>query len=876
MKEFFDMLNPYTNKRVKGAITILLLILMTPFVTIAFALLELGRYENTITQLDEAMGVSTMALLANYDKYLQDRFGLYACTQSQDLNSLYKVYMDENLNGLRFSMKAIKGTSVTGVYSLGDSDVLRKQIDEYMMLNGPQTLINEVFDLSSLLSCFSNISGLEKAEKCLNNGIKTANDAIDMAEAADEMKDLADGITNLIPTYNSDYTNLKNSVDAYLTKAATPRPTDPPASASDDDKKAVATQQADYDKALATLAATVNSKKSTYSSTIQSIIDKLEAYNKQIEDLTKAKNDFVTDAGAFTSDIAANYSATANKAREDQINAQLKTMTDENAQEYIDLQAELQRLKDQDAEYKTASNYINANITAAASMAQVGDGLDSAVITTRINSLKALKTTVDSLDVTTLTSSLSDSTYHGVTIDGYLTSTELDDYFDNQANDIARSSIISFFKGIGGFFKSMIKCTGLFDPAQCATIDVSYYSGKWANYTYPSTEVTIETILDDISYIFETCEALEDDLSYLPNHPIKFIINFFGDLIEVINAILDTISDLLKFAGVISDRIAYVIDHPVSVLNAGCYAGYNMSCRTGGPLIGKMDNKAKPTPGVISGSCIPGVSDLAALIRSLGSSLVGGTEYSFYGCELEYILFGSYSEIGNQVSAFGALYILRLLLDVIPICTDEEVAMMAAPAAAAFGVGELVVYLVICFVEPLIDTLLLVNSAKVPLIKTTIYLTPAGIPELITAFISVSLTSAEKNSLISDAYDAFEVDEADRQAITDAHVTQPSLNGFEKWANGFLNLNYRDYLFVYLILMTATDPMGVYRRIANVVLMEENQYYKNAYGEDASFELDKAYTFVETTANISVNPLLSDTYSDYSIFTIDRAIYRGY
>lgn len=882
MNNLFDMLNPRNNQRVKGAITIFLLLLMTPFVTIAFALLELGRYENTVLQLDEAMGVSTMSLLANYDKYLQDRFGLYACTQSQDLNSLYQVYMEENLNGLRFTTSAIKGTSVTGIYSLGSNngDVLRKQIDEYMMLNGPQTMISEIFNLSSLLGCFDQLDSLGKLLKIAGNGVDTANDALDIAQSAEDMKNLSDEITNLIPTYNTDYDNFKNSVNAMLTKAATPRPTDPPSNASDDEKKAVATQQAEYDKAIATLAATASSKKDTYSSTIQSIIDKLESFNTKMSEFESAKDKIVKDAGSFASNYASNYYATQNKAREAEIEATLKKMDDENSDEYLNLTKELQDLKDQDAEYKTNSKVVSATSNYASSMSQVGNGYDSALLQTRIDSLKALKTTIDDLDVTTITSSLDDSIYHGVTIDGYLTSDELDAYFENSADDVAKSSLISFLKGIGNFFKGMVKCSGLYDASKCATINREYYDDKLADFTYPNGGVTIDKIINDILDIFDDCNNLEDDLSLLPEHPIKFLVSFFGHLVDIFTDIIQTIEDINNFATSFIERIQYVIDNPVSVINAGCYAGYNMSCRTGDPLIGKMDDKAKPTPGVLSGSGIPLVSDLAALIRSAYSFKEGGTDYSFYGCELEYIIFGTNSEVGNQVMAFGALYIMRLLLDIIPIMLDEEVEAMASAAVAAAGVGEIVVYLIEIFCEPLVDTLLLVNSVDVPLIKSTIYLTPAGIPSLIEAFISVSLTKAEKEALISEAYDAYKVPEGDRKAITDQRASSPSKTGFAKWVGGFLNMNYRDHLFIYLILLTATDPLTIYNRIANVVLMEETQYYKNVYGSDFEFSLDRAYTFVETSTTVSFNPILSgnNNYSnnDSSFFTIDRAIYRGY
>jgi hypothetical protein len=59
---------------VKGAISLFMPLLMTPFLTIAVLLVEAGRYNSAVSLLDEALGVSSMSTLANYDDYLQEHF----------------------------------------------------------------------------------------------------------------------------------------------------------------------------------------------------------------------------------------------------------------------------------------------------------------------------------------------------------------------------------------------------------------------------------------------------------------------------------------------------------------------------------------------------------------------------------------------------------------------------------------------------------------------------------------------------------------------------------------------------------------------------------------------------------------------------------
>ena len=77
---------------VKGAISLFMAVLMTPFLSIALLLVETGRYNSAVSLLDEAMGVSAVSTLANYDEYLKDRWGLLAFNQEHDLEDMYTAY----------------------------------------------------------------------------------------------------------------------------------------------------------------------------------------------------------------------------------------------------------------------------------------------------------------------------------------------------------------------------------------------------------------------------------------------------------------------------------------------------------------------------------------------------------------------------------------------------------------------------------------------------------------------------------------------------------------------------------------------------------------------------------------------------------------
>ena len=69
---------------VKGAISLIMAVLIAPFLTTALVLVETGRYNSAISILDEALGVSSISAMANFDPYLRSRWGLLALSQEMD------------------------------------------------------------------------------------------------------------------------------------------------------------------------------------------------------------------------------------------------------------------------------------------------------------------------------------------------------------------------------------------------------------------------------------------------------------------------------------------------------------------------------------------------------------------------------------------------------------------------------------------------------------------------------------------------------------------------------------------------------------------------------------------------------------------------
>lgn len=69
----------------KGVVSLFLCLLMTPVLSVASALVEFSRYQNTESVFQEVMDCASLSTMANYDAYLQKRFGLFAVSQDCDI-----------------------------------------------------------------------------------------------------------------------------------------------------------------------------------------------------------------------------------------------------------------------------------------------------------------------------------------------------------------------------------------------------------------------------------------------------------------------------------------------------------------------------------------------------------------------------------------------------------------------------------------------------------------------------------------------------------------------------------------------------------------------------------------------------------------------
>ncbi len=244
-------------------------------------------------------------------------------------------------------------------------------------------------------------------------------------------------------------------------------------------------------------------------------------------------------------------------------------------------------------------------------------------------------------------------------------------------------------------------------------------------------------------------------------------------------------------------------------------------------------------------------------------NFVAGEDYSwdntmFYGAELEYIVEGTNDELGNQSSVFMALYVWRFLMNIGTVMSDGEVSLMASLAGSATaGVGSVLIYVLALFIEPLLDTILLVNGGNVYLLKDFVYCMPTGLYKYL----------EELESLTSLA-------EADK-SIVDKSITKAATNAFSDFKDfkyeGFLEMGYEENLM--LIMKLTVDKATLINRMQNIVSMEGITKYET----DGGFALSNAYTSVYTDVEFTLNPMFNlDKLTESGLFTFHQTGYFTY
>lgn len=880
MKKFFRWFksgkrHKYINGG-KGVISIFLAVLMLPFLTMADLLVETGRYHEAVSLLDESMDSAALSALSNYDKYLLERFGLMSVSQDMDISQTYNTYLNDNLSSI--SSWDTPRADITGKYALSDREVLMKQITETSKFSAPTALASDL-KLSDLIAQLNNMKHLGNFFSVVESTGNAVDSMLTLAEDMEALQETAEQLETNIADYDGKYAALESSVNG-LTEALKVQADaqeevnnlrDRISSCTDEDtlsslRSALSSAEAKLNQANEVVTQKQKEfvkARDAYAASIDIIIPELSDYqekaNKIVEDLNEVAGSYA-DLVIKTTSAATSEAMGVNDLDSDIDDLKRKIEECDNEERKEELIIARERLEAKKSEIDATGATIEGIGEAATEgkesfIGTVNDGMseyNKDKVKQCSEALEEVKNNVKNLQPNNISKNftLNKSQYY-VNIEGLVSANAIKMIMESMDASMQQTGFWDTVKAMCSVFRSLFTSNGIYDSR------LNAYIGANADYT----KGDLDLVLDDISEMLNYFDSFQYGV-------IVGLVNVLAHLSDIFDCLCNLVTHLVNYLLGITVRAVTALRE---LLSENCgekflldeYLLKTLANRNdmgaGGSISGGNDFTGFSFSDVPFGTCeninnVPIIGGLASIIQLLQDVVNGGNDVMFNGAELEYILVGSRSETINQTVIFMNLYFVRLIADIGKIATNIEVQEIAAMAASAsFGIGEVVVYILYFLIEPLIDSILIVNKVETSLFKSVVYLTPSGIPLLLGKIISLGL-SEEDNDNITTQAQMFTRTNAYSYTIGDQGIC---------W-------DYENYLFVFMLLFGENETY--LKRFQNIIKLEANEHYGQG-----TFNLNDTYTYLEASVNGKYNPILPlGNLSTNGMFSISRSRARGY
>lgn len=813
IKHFF---NRYINGT-KGAISLLLAIVMLPFSSTALLLVESARYQNAIELVNEMMDCIGLSTLGEYDSFLEERFGLLAMSQETTPSASFSKYVNDNMPALKYSFQKAT-SSAHGLYPLSNKEVLKEQIMEYGEVTALAETLYNGLNVDKLLEELYEKLNLKQ----INNFAKATSATADVASSTAELVNAVKTAIEESKKYSEELTEYRAAVNDFHTKSDS-------------------------------LISALNTAKSNLEEGKElDEIYKVKAVKDAIKDCNKARDTLKTEAGEMATAVSGMKGAVdglfssinsiaekangADSAFDKVSDLSLKEKCTTSTSKWImEVAGELTNIIE-----ITVSSTYSADMQAQvillnAQKLKVGGVVFEKTTTpdptkyyVNVNSLiDQVKADFPEISINSV-----DSTFQN------MLQTKVDTLDQDKASlDSSDSASLGKMLDVAG---ELIKVTAVYNGALDACVNpTSFYQYNASDMSFSSTAL--------IYSLTSIVKAGDDFLDGLTKYNIfkalkaaaEFLFGIGAFLTSIVAWVVEVCVGLVKF--VASGTEMY------DTFLLAAYSVYNLPCRTtfrgNKSLSGYSFSKIFDDMGGISGDSFTGsLNDLATLMSASGT----GTAKGFRGAEVEYLLIGHENELMNQSAVFFNLYFLRMVLDLAPIFADKYLPAIAGAATIA----SWVVYLAVIISEPMIDTLLLVNGAELDLFKKRVFLSPVGIASLCQMLPDLTgLSPAVKNKI------------KDSMIAVDGKAPEP----------GMFAMNYQEHMMVLLLL--TVDQNKLLSRMQNLIQMETSKHYEGEY----SFQLNNAYTYLEMNVTGKLNSMFDlDALTSGGPFTISKKRIVGY
>ncbi len=169
-----------------GIITVMVSLLLIPLLSFGTLIMEMGRFVSARQTLADAQITASMSVLANFNTYLFDRFGILAIdpdgTQAETYSSMLRYNSDAEGGNTSKLYNLDSNIKYESIYNLSDYDVLKRQILEYAKYSVPYEILSNKLDLGSLFDPITNLA--DKAKDFINNLIDETDESVTTLDKA--------------------------------------------------------------------------------------------------------------------------------------------------------------------------------------------------------------------------------------------------------------------------------------------------------------------------------------------------------------------------------------------------------------------------------------------------------------------------------------------------------------------------------------------------------------------------------------------------------------------------------------------------------------------------------------------------------------------
>lgn len=179
-----------------GVITVFLTLVLIPLLAFGTLIMEAGRYISAKQVLAEAQVTASMSILADYNVFVQERFGLLAIDPAASgevdhdvtFTNTLKYNADNNLSSSASGASKlvdIKDTvKFSTIYHLSEFSVLQRQVLEYAKYSVPYVIVSRALDIKGLVQELLDQLGLSNVLDLLNDMTSKTEDAVNKMDTA--------------------------------------------------------------------------------------------------------------------------------------------------------------------------------------------------------------------------------------------------------------------------------------------------------------------------------------------------------------------------------------------------------------------------------------------------------------------------------------------------------------------------------------------------------------------------------------------------------------------------------------------------------------------------------------------------------------------